>query len=157
MNSLELDRGKLKIVINDDGKCRHVSKTRAVEQSARQSETWALKIRWCFTALFSNRHGSAVFLFWKEIRRFAHAAVESGDCSRRCWLHSLPASCGKSRVRRRWCCLPHCSQVAKQKCTVKKILAYSKGNCYFRDAKVEIRIEEPAGKWIVAALRNNLC
>jgi len=39
MNSLELDRGKLKIVINDDGKCRYVSKTRAVEQSARQSGT----------------------------------------------------------------------------------------------------------------------
>jgi hypothetical protein len=39
MNILELGRGKLKNVINDDGKCTFVFETCAVGQSARQSET----------------------------------------------------------------------------------------------------------------------
>jgi hypothetical protein len=39
MNMFELDRGKLKNTINDDGKCTYVSETCAVGQSARQSET----------------------------------------------------------------------------------------------------------------------
>jgi hypothetical protein len=64
MNILELDRGKLKIVINDDGKCTYVFESCAVGYSARQSETLALKIRWCFTALCTNRHCSLSLSFF---------------------------------------------------------------------------------------------
>ena len=79
-----------------------------------------------FHCVVQQGHSPPV-LFLMEESRFADTAAGGCDCIRRCWLPSLPTSCGKSRIRMWWyCCLPHGSQVAEQECTVKKTLSYSK-------------------------------
>lgn len=58
--------------------------------------------------------------FLRGGRRYVNTAAGGCDYIRRCWLPSLPTSCGKIRMRRWWCCLPHGSQVAEQNALLRK-------------------------------------